>query len=73
MEYGPRALGARSILADPRVATMRDVINSKVKKREAFRAAFDGFDPEKVARYGDADRGAVVLALDPGLGKPFAG
>src|SRR5262249_20857921 len=37
MEFGPRALGARSILADPRDAGMRDRINALVKKREAFR------------------------------------
>jgi carbamoyltransferase len=37
MEFGPRSLGARSILADPRNAAMRDRINALVKKREAFR------------------------------------
>jgi carbamoyltransferase len=37
MEFGPRALGSRSILADPRDPTMRDRINNLVKKREAFR------------------------------------
>ena len=37
MEYGPRALGSRSILADPRDPGMRDRINSLVKKREGFR------------------------------------
>ncbi|MBF0429575.1 MAG: carbamoyltransferase, partial [Magnetococcales bacterium] len=37
MEFGPRALGARSILADPRSPLMRDHINALVKKREAFR------------------------------------
>ena len=37
MEFGPRALGSRSILADPRDPTMRDRINALVKKREAFR------------------------------------
>lgn len=37
MEFGPRALGARSILADPRDETMRDRINDLVKKRESFR------------------------------------
>ena len=37
MEFGPRALGARSILADPRDPTMRDRINALVKQREAFR------------------------------------
>lgn len=36
-EMGPRALGNRSILADPRRPDMRDILNSKVKKREAFR------------------------------------
>jgi carbamoyltransferase len=37
MEFGPRALGSRSILADPRDPTMRDRINALVKKREGFR------------------------------------
>lgn len=37
MEFGPRALGGRSILADPRGADMRDRINASVKMREAFR------------------------------------
>jgi carbamoyltransferase len=37
MEFGPRSLGGRSILADPRDVTMRDRINSMVKKREGFR------------------------------------
>jgi len=37
MEFGPRALGARSILADPRDRGMRDRLNRLVKKREAFR------------------------------------
>jgi carbamoyltransferase len=36
-ECGPRALGARSILADPRRAEMRDVVNARVKRREGFR------------------------------------
>ena len=36
-EWGPRALGARSILADPREASMRDRVNRKIKYREAFR------------------------------------
>jgi carbamoyltransferase len=37
MEFGPRALGARSILADPRSAAMQSVLNLKVKFRESFR------------------------------------
>ncbi len=37
MEYGPRALGARSILADPRVPDMRERVNRTIKRRESFR------------------------------------
>ena len=37
MEWGPRALGNRSILADPRRVGMRDILNSKIKRREMFR------------------------------------
>jgi carbamoyltransferase len=36
-EWGPRALGNRSILADPRRAEMKDIVNSKIKFREPFR------------------------------------
>src|SRR4029077_1773407 len=37
MEWGPRALGNRSILADPRKAAIKDVLNEKIKRRESFR------------------------------------
>jgi carbamoyltransferase len=37
MEWGPRALGNRSILADPRRENMKDVLNARIKHREAFR------------------------------------
>ncbi len=37
MEFGPRALGNRSILADPRKAAMKDILNRQVKHRESFR------------------------------------
>ena len=37
MEWGPRALGNRSILADPRQKNMKDILNLKTKKRESFR------------------------------------
>jgi carbamoyltransferase len=36
-EFGPRALGNRSILADPRRADMKDILNSRIKLRETFR------------------------------------
>jgi carbamoyltransferase len=48
-EFGPRALGNRSILADPRPAENRDIINSMVKKREAFRP----FAPSVLEEYVD--------------------
>ncbi|MCJ7736074.1 MAG: hypothetical protein MUQ10_02005 [Anaerolineae bacterium] len=37
MEFGPRALGNRSILADPRRPDMKDILNARVKHRESFR------------------------------------
>ncbi len=37
MEFGPRALGNRSILVDPRRAEMKDILNARIKKREPFR------------------------------------
>jgi carbamoyltransferase len=37
MEWGPRALGNRSILGDPRRADMKDILNHKIKRRESFR------------------------------------
>ncbi len=37
MEWGPRALGHRSILGDPRRADMKDILNQKIKRRESFR------------------------------------
>jgi carbamoyltransferase len=46
MELGPRALGNRSILADPRRAEMKDVLNARVKHREPFRP----FAPSVLAR-----------------------
>ena len=37
MEWGPRALGARSIVCDPRRADMKQILNAKIKRRESFR------------------------------------
>ena len=37
MEWGPRALGNRSILCDPRRADMKQILNEKIKRRESFR------------------------------------
>ncbi|KRD99899.1 carbamoyltransferase [Bosea sp. Root381] len=49
-EFGPRALGNRSILADPRPADAKDILNAKVKYREAFRP----FAPSILAEHGPA-------------------
>ena len=51
MEYGPRALGNRSILADPRRAEMKDVVNAKVKFRERFRPFAPSILAERVGEY----------------------
>lgn len=49
MEFGPRALGNRSLLADPRRPDMRDILNQKVKHREDFRP----FAPSVLAEYAE--------------------
>lgn len=51
MEYGPRALGARSILADPRFPEMKDVVNNKVKFREPWRPFCPTILYERVGEY----------------------
>jgi carbamoyltransferase len=50
-EFGPRALGSRSILADPRQAEMKDLINIKVKFREEFRPFAPSVLQEDAALY----------------------
>ena len=51
MEYGPRALGNRSILADPGHPEMRDRINAMVKKRESFRPFAPACSAEEASRW----------------------
>ncbi len=58
MEYGPRALGNRSILADPGHPEMRDRINAMVKKREAFRPFAPACSVEEAHRWFDVAPGA---------------
>nr|WP_255534577.1 carbamoyltransferase C-terminal domain-containing protein [Chryseolinea lacunae] len=55
MEFGPRSLGTRSILADPRDADMRDRINAMVKKREGFRPFAPAVLAERVRDHFDLD------------------
>ncbi len=56
MEFGQRALGNRSILADPRDGTMKDKINRAVKYREAFRPFAPSVLEEAMTTYFDTDR-----------------
>ena len=51
MEWGPRALGNRSILANPINPNMKDIINSKIKKREEFRPFAPSILDSKVDEY----------------------
>ncbi len=51
MEFGPRALGARSILGDPRSPTMQSLMNLKIKFRESFRPFAPSVLREKVSDY----------------------
>jgi carbamoyltransferase len=50
-EFGPRALGGRSIIADPRRADAKDILNSKIKRRESFRPFAPSILKEYVAEY----------------------
>lgn len=50
-EFGPRALGARSIIADPRNAKAKDLLNSKIKRRESFRPFAPSILKEYVGEY----------------------
>jgi carbamoyltransferase len=52
-EFGPRALGQRSILADPRPVANREIVNRMVKKREAFRPFAPAVQREHAATYFD--------------------
>lgn len=51
MEFGPRALGNRSILADPRRAEMKEILNRRVKHREPFRPFAPSILQEAIGRY----------------------
>ncbi len=55
MEWGPRALGNRSIVVDPRRAEMKEVLNSRIKRREPFRPFAPSILLEKVDEYFEKD------------------
>jgi carbamoyltransferase len=51
MEFGPRALGNRSIVVDPRRSEMKDILNARIKKREPFRPFAPSILEERVGEY----------------------
>ena len=63
MEFGPRALGGRSILADPRDPKMRDTLNIKIKFREGFRPFAPSVLEDKAAEWFDIDCESPYLLL----------
>jgi len=67
LEFGPRALGARSLLADPRHNKMKDIINAKVKFREAFRPFAPAVVLERAHEYFEMPEGmeAPYMLLVP--------
>ncbi len=56
MEMGPRALGARSILADPRSPHMKDILNARVKHRESFRPFAPAVPEHLASEWFEVDR-----------------
>ena len=63
MEFGPRALGARSILGDPRQKDTQTVMNLKIKYRESFRPFAPTVLEDKADRYFDIDRPSPYMLL----------
>jgi carbamoyltransferase len=63
MEYGPRALGARSILGDPRSPETQSVMNLKIKYRESFRPFAPTVLEDKAGEYFDLDRPSPYMLL----------
>jgi carbamoyltransferase len=65
LEFGPRALGGRSILADPRRADMREIMNSRVKYREAFRPFAASILADKQAEWFDTSWPSPFMLYAP--------
>jgi len=63
MEFGPRALGARSILGDPRRRDTQTVMNLKIKYRESFRPFAPSVLEEKASEYFNTDRSSPYMLL----------
>ena len=70
MEWGPRALGNRSILANPRNPEMKDILNEKIKHREIFRPFAPSILEEFSSEYFDIDVPSPYMLLVAKVKKP---
>jgi len=70
MEFGPRALGARSILGDARSRAMQSTLNLKIKFRESFRPFAPAVLEERVGDYFDLDCESPYMLLVADVSKP---
>jgi len=71
MEFGPRALGARSILGDARSPQMQSVLNLKVKFRESFRPFAPSVLKEDVSEWFDLDADSPYMLLVADIAKKY--
>jgi carbamoyltransferase len=63
MEFGPRALGNRSIVVDPRRADMKDILNERIKKREPFRPFAPSILEDRVGDYFEQTHPAPTMLM----------
>jgi carbamoyltransferase len=63
MEFGPRALGNRSILADPRRKDMKEILNTRIKYREPFRPFCPSILAERVGEYFETDYPSPFMVM----------
>jgi carbamoyltransferase len=63
MEFGPRALGNRSIVVDPRRGDMKDILNARIKKREPFRPFAPSVLVERVGEYFDQTHPSPAMLM----------
>jgi carbamoyltransferase len=67
MEFGPRALGNRSILADPRRGDMKDILNSRIKLREPFRPFCPSVLAERAGEFFETDYPSPFMVMAYGI------
>jgi carbamoyltransferase len=69
MEFGPRALGGRSIIGDPRSPKMQSVMNLKIKYRESFRPFAPSIKVDRVSQWFDIDRPSPYMLMVANIAK----